>query len=92
MPPPHPPAELIAAAADITLILDSDGIIRDAAFSGELLNDDECGQWIGRPWIDTVTSESRPKIEEILRGAAEKVRGIQNPGGSIFFRNELSAA
>jgi len=30
--------------------------------------------------------------ERHAQSSAEKVRGIQNPGGSIFFRNELSAA
>jgi transcriptional regulator PpsR len=70
---PWDAAKLIAAAADVTLILDSDGLIRDAAFSGDLLTDDDCARWIGRPWVDTVTSESRPKVEELLREAAEKL-------------------
>jgi transcriptional regulator PpsR len=69
---PWDAAKLIAAAADITLILDSNGLIRDAAFSSDLLTGDDCGQWIGRPWIDTVTSESRPKVEDLLREASEK--------------------
>jgi transcriptional regulator PpsR len=69
---PWDAAKLIAAAADVTLILDGGGLIRDAASSGDLLSDEDCGQWIGRPWIDTVTSESRPKVEEMLRDAAGK--------------------
>lgn len=61
-------AELIAAASDIALILDSDGRILDLAFG----NDELCaqiGDWIGVPWVDTVTNDSRDKVQLLLRGA-----------------------
>ena len=60
---------LVSTVADVTLILDAEGVIRDAAFSDPDLGKTVYRDWIGRRWIDTVTLESRPKIEEILREA-----------------------
>ncbi|WP_439595522.1 transcriptional regulator PpsR [Falsiroseomonas sp.] len=61
-------AGLIAAAADIALVLDEAGIIRDLAFSNEELSREFDGPegWLGRSWIDTVAKDSRPKIEAML--------------------------
>jgi transcriptional regulator PpsR len=63
-------AKLIAAAADIALIVDGKGIIRDVAFGSKDLSSEGFAKWVGEPWIETVTIESRAKIEELLRGAA----------------------
>lgn len=63
-------AKLIAAAADIALIVDGKGIIRDVAFGNKELSAEGFVRWVGEPWIETVTVESRDKIEELLRGAA----------------------
>jgi transcriptional regulator PpsR len=66
-------ATLIAAAADVALIVDGDGVIRDVAFgSDELSREGYDGKWLGLPWADTVTVESRPKIEALLREAGGK--------------------
>ncbi len=62
-------AKLIAAAADIALIVDGKGIIRDVAFGSEELANEGFAKWVGEPWIETVTVESRPKIEELLSDA-----------------------
>ena len=59
-------AILITAAADIALIVDAAGVVRDVAFNSE-----EPGRgagrartrWLGRPWIDTVAPDSRPKVD-----------------------------
>jgi transcriptional regulator PpsR len=61
-------AGLIAAAADIALVLDEAGIIRDLAFShAELSREFEGPEaWLGRPWIETVAKDSRPKVEALL--------------------------
>lgn len=64
-------AKLIAAAADIALIIDGKGIIRDVAFGSEELSGEGFAEWIGEHWIDTVTIESRPKIEELISEAAK---------------------
>ena len=65
-------ATLIAAAADVALILDLDGAIRDVAVnSAELAAELESrGKWVGRLWVDTVTPETRAKIDSLLREAA----------------------
>ena len=52
-------AELIAAAADIVLIIDKKGVICDVAFGSDDLSEDIPGEWLGRAWPDTVTLESR---------------------------------
>ena len=69
---PETAAALLAAAADVTLVMDKDGVIADVAFGGEDLARDAYRNWVGRRWVDTVTVESRPKIEDLLREAAER--------------------
>lgn len=61
---------LIAAAADVALVLDAEGKIRDLAFGSEELSAEWNRQWLGKRWVDTVTAESRSKIEALLREAA----------------------
>ncbi len=64
-------AHLIAAAADLALVIDAKGVIRDVAFgSDELERELDAAGWSGRPWAHTVTVESRPKVESMLRDAA----------------------
>jgi transcriptional regulator PpsR len=64
-------AKLIAAASDIALIVGDDGVIQDVSFSSDELSQHGNGvDWRGRPWIDTVTVESRPKVEALLKSAA----------------------
>ena len=63
---------LIAAAADVALVVREDGVIQDLAVqSDDLLQDLEGHDgWPGQRWTDTVTVESRPKVEALLRAAA----------------------
>ena len=65
-------AVLISAASDVTLVLDHAGIIHDIAFqSDDLMRElDESPGWIGRPVAATVARDSRPKVEAMLRDAA----------------------
>jgi transcriptional regulator PpsR len=67
-------ALLIAAAADIAVILDKDGIVRDCAFQSEALALEfaEHDHWQGKLWRDTVTLESRAKIDEMLQDVLAK--------------------
>jgi len=67
-------AMLIMVAADIALIIDDQGVIRDVSFNSEELSRELEGyeKWLGSPWAETVTAESRPKVEAILREAASK--------------------
>ncbi len=79
-------AALISAAADIALILDDKGVIRDVAFSSEELAREFAahGSWLGQPWIETVARDSRPKVEELSRGEGAK-------GGRWRHVNQVSA-
>ena len=67
-------AALITAAADIALILDASGTIRDVSIAAEDLMDDLAGHanWLGKPWISTVTEDSRQKVEMLIAGASSR--------------------
>lgn len=62
-------ATLIAAAADIALSVDADGVVRDVACSSDDLPLAWYGRWLGVKWVETVTVESRPKVEALLQDA-----------------------
>jgi transcriptional regulator PpsR len=86
-------ARLLTAAADIALVIDNKGIIRDVALGSEDLLRDGCANWIGQRWIDTVAVDSRNKIEELLRDAsapaAQPWRQVNHPltrGGEVPIR------
>jgi transcriptional regulator PpsR len=74
---------LLAAAADVALIIDEAGVIRDMAFGSEDLLREGYYEWLGKPWADTVTIESRPKVEALLRESrsnlASRWRHINHP-------------
>lgn len=69
-------AKLVSAASDIALVLDKDGIVEDVSVRKADLAALGCQNWIGRPWVSTVTSECRAKIEDMLHPQAgnEEVR------------------
>ena len=60
---------LLSAATDIALIVDDGGIIRDLSTGSEELARESYTEWVGQAWVDTVTAESRPKVEILLREA-----------------------
>jgi transcriptional regulator PpsR len=62
-------AALVTAAADITLVIDSQGVIRQAITGSNDWQPSRAQGWVGKAWANVVTSESRPKIEEMLREA-----------------------
>jgi transcriptional regulator PpsR len=63
-------AGLVVASADLALVLDESGSIRDVGFgSDELAGDLGIAEsWVGRRWIDTVSRDSRGKVEALLDG------------------------
>ena len=79
-------AKLIAAAADVALVIDAKDVIRDVAFSGKDLSGQGFENWLGKPWVDTVTIESRTKIEEMLAEARShkpvRPRQVNHPATS----------
>lgn len=77
-------ATLVAAAADVALVVNGNGVIRDMACqSEELLSVLEGqGPWRGLSFADTVTIESRPKVEALLREATDEAmprRQVNHP-------------
>lgn len=60
---------LVRAATDIALILDEAGTIVDIAQQDADLSTAVTRAWLGRPWVQTVTIESRQKVESLLRDA-----------------------
>jgi len=61
--------KLITIASDVALVVsDSEkGIIRDVSFGSDELAVEVAADWIGKTWADTVTVESRHKVEALLR-------------------------
>jgi transcriptional regulator PpsR len=60
-------SRLITAAADVVLVMDVNGVIQDAAFGNDELLSQGYSNWMGKPWSQTVTEESRPKVSSMLR-------------------------
>ena len=86
----HAAARVIAAAADVAVILGPDGVVRDLAFrSADLLeNLPGAAEWRGHPFADAITVESRPKLEALLDAAQQEHDGqlrhlnhVARPGG-----------
>ena len=65
-------ASLIAAAADITLVMDPNGVMRDLSIQNpELLDDLDGGRdWVGRHLMDVVATDSRPKADALIADSA----------------------
>lgn len=57
----------VSLASDIALVIDDDGVIRNVAQGGAEPIAPSAYQWVGRAWIDTVSGETRPKIENLLK-------------------------
>ncbi len=76
-------AQLLAATADVTLILDSNSVIESVTIGEAEPAGQKYAAWIGQAWVDTVTIESRPKIEAIMQTALEagppKWRQVNHP-------------
>ena len=85
-------ARVMAASSDIAIVIDRNGVIRDVAVSGGEIAPDAFSDLVTRRWVDTVTGDSRHKVEEMLRDApgaqAARWREInqQTPRGAIPIR------
>ena len=60
------------AAADVAIVVDGAGVVRDLAFGSEDLRNEigDPRRWLGRRLRSTVTVESRPKLDALLSDAA----------------------
>ena len=59
-------AALIAESNDISLVLDSDGVVRDVALGSHDAELEIALSWIGKRWLDTVAPDSTKKIKDLL--------------------------
>lgn len=55
----------VSVASDIALVIDGGGVIRDVALGTDPLTPG-ASAWVGRPWAETVTGETRLKVEQLL--------------------------
>ena len=62
---------LVSVASDIALVIDADGVIRRIALGGGEPVKTMADDWVGRHFADTVTAETRRKVEQLLNDAAE---------------------
>jgi len=75
-------AGLIVASADIALVLDRRGVVRDLAVPNAELLAELGADWIGKSLIDLVTVDSKPKIELLmadLGGGQLRARQVNHP-------------
>ena len=63
--------KLAVAAGDVAMVVDRDGVIRDLALGSDDLQREGAEAWLDRRWLDTVTIESRPKVDALLRDAGK---------------------
>lgn len=74
---------MVSLGGDIALVLDEKGIVRrvDQRASTPLASD--ANTWIGQRWTDTVTLESKPKLERLIAEAssdcATRKREVNHP-------------
>lgn len=89
---PDVAASLLASAGDISLVIDSGGVIRDIAISNPDLVAQGFSDWIGQTWLDTVTPESKAKVTQMLADSAgaepARWRQVNHPthGGDVPVR------
>ena len=61
--------KVVAAGGDVAMVIDRHGIICDLAVSDESIARDGADAWLDRRWSDTVTIDSKKKVDELLRDA-----------------------
>lgn len=80
---------LLRAGSDLVLLLDEDGIVRDVTVRSERLRTalPHAVTWLGSPWADAVTVESRGKVERLLaasqRGDEPQRRQLNYPADGL---------
>lgn len=60
---------LVQASSDMALVLDDEGTILDVMVQGKDAASEQMRAWRGQSWAQTVTPDSRQKLEAMLRDA-----------------------
>lgn len=63
--------KIVLSAADVAVVVDKSGVVREIAFKSSELRDEinDTRDWLGRHWRSAVTVESRPKLDALLQDA-----------------------
>lgn len=76
----------VSLDSDIALVIDADGLVRNVAQGHAVPLSAAVRDWIGRPWVDTVTADTRGKIERLLAEATStglaRRREVNHPSSS----------
>ena len=72
-------AQLIGVASDIAILVSREGEVVDVSVRKNELASMSCQNWVGKPWIETVTTESVPKVKDLLAQPEE--------GGDLRWRH-----
>jgi transcriptional regulator PpsR len=57
---------LLGLISDVSLVIGNKGIIEDVSTGQDTMAALGCQNWLGKRWIDTVTTESKKKIQDLL--------------------------
>ena len=68
-------ADLVANTGDLAVIVDRTGVVRAVVATDPELREAGIEQWVGQHWAQTVTTETRGKVEALLRDAGSKSSG-----------------
>jgi len=68
-------ARMVMASADVAILMDRDGTVIDVSLATEARLPSEFGDWLGRPWLDTVAPDSRNKGQQLLTDALAGLPG-----------------
>lgn len=68
-------ADLVANTGDLAVIVDRTGVVRAVVATDAELREAGVDQWVGQHWAQTVTLETRGKVEALLRDAGSKSAG-----------------
>jgi transcriptional regulator PpsR len=64
-------SKLLGVVSDVSLIIDSQGVIEDVSTAQDTMATLGCQAWMGKRWSDTVTVESKKKIQDLLQVSDE---------------------
>lgn len=68
-------AGVISAATDFSVVMNAEGVIQECRLPNDQIPFSSPDQWIGKHWADIVTSESRVKVNELIREASNQSLG-----------------
>jgi transcriptional regulator PpsR len=59
-------SKLLGMVSDVSLVIGPNGVIEDVSTGQDTMATLGCQSWLGKRWVDTVTTESKKKIEDLL--------------------------